>query len=119
MDKININKKFSLFSDYWNPRIVGELNGQYVKLVKFLGEFIWHTHENEDELFFVVKGKFKMHYHDKIVEVLENELLIVPKGVEHKSVAEEEVWVMVFEPVTTLNTGNIKSELTKNNLDKL
>lgn len=119
MDKISIYKKFSLFSDYWNPRIVGELNGQYVKLVKFLGEFIWHKHENEDELFFVVKGKFKMHFRDKTVEVLENELLIVPKGTEHKSVAEEEVWVMVFEPVTTVNTGNIKSELTKNNLDKL
>ncbi|MDH3268501.1 MAG: cupin domain-containing protein [Ignavibacteria bacterium] len=116
MNKVNINQKLSLFHEYWSPKIVGELNGQYVKLVKFKGEFVWHKHDNEDELFLVVKGKFKIEFREKTVEVNENEFLIVPKGVEHKPVAEEEVSVMLFEPKTTLNTGNIKNELTKPNL---
>jgi len=116
LNKVNINQKLSLFHEYWSPKIVGELNGQYVKLVKFKGEFVWHKHDNEDELFLVVKGKFKIEFREKTVEVNENEFLIVPKGVEHKPVAEEEVSVMLFEPKTTLNTGNIKNELTKPNL---
>ena len=113
---MNINQKLLLFDEYWSPKIVGELNGQYVKLVKFKGEFVWHKHENEDELFLVIKGKFRMEFRDKTVELNESEFIIVPKGVEHKPVAEEEVLVMLFEPKTTLNTGNIKNELTKPNL---
>jgi mannose-6-phosphate isomerase-like protein (cupin superfamily) len=119
MDKVNLQQKFSLFSEHWSPKIVGELNGQHVKLAKLKGEFVWHKHDEEDELFFVVKGSFKMEYRDRTVEVNENEFLIVPKGVEHKPVAEEEVWVMLFEPTSTLNTGDAKSDLTKNDLDRI
>ena len=117
MEKVNIEEKFALFQDYWNPRIVGELNGQQVKLVKFKGEFVWHKHDHEDELFYVVKGRFKMEFRDRIVEINENEFLIVPKGVEHKPLAESEVSVMLFEPASTLNTGDIQNELTKKILD--
>ena len=116
MDKVNIHQKLSLFTDYWSPRIVGELNGQHVKLVKFKGEFVWHKHDNEDELFYVIKGNFNMEYRDKTVLVNENEFLIVPKTVEHRPVAKEEVCVMLFEPATTLNTGDAISDLTKHNL---
>ena len=119
MEKVNIEEKLSLFQDYWNPRIVGELNGQQVKVVKFKGEFVWHKHDREDELFYVIEGSFKMEFRDKIVEVNEKEFLIVPKGVEHKPVAENEVSVMLFEPGSTLNTGNIRNELTKNTIDKI
>ena len=119
MDKINIAYKLSLFNDFWNPRIVGELNGQHVKLVKFKGEFIWHKHEKEDEMFFVVKGKFEMEFRNRTVEIKENEFIIVPKDVEHRPVAKEEVSVMLFEPNTTLNTGNTKGELTRENLDRI
>ena len=118
MKKVNVREKLDLFTDHWDPKIVGELNGQQVKLVKFLGEFIWHTHENEDEMFYVIKGKFKMHFRNEIVEVCENEFLIVPKGIEHKSVSDEEVEVMVFEPKSALNTGNVINELTKRLLDR-
>ncbi|HMR43435.1 MAG TPA: cupin domain-containing protein [Saprospiraceae bacterium] len=109
----------ALFSEYWSPKIVGELNGQHVKLVKFKGAFVWHKHDHEDELFFVVKGSFNMEYRDRTVTVGENEFLIVPKGVEHRPVAEEEVSVMLFEPATTLNTGDTENELTKYELDRL
>ena len=119
MDKVNVLDKFKLFSDHWNPKVAGELNGQQIKLVRFLGEFVWHHHDKEDEFFYVVKGKFKMHFKDKILEVCENEFLIVPHGVEHKSVADEEVCAMVFEPKTTINTGNVENELTQKILDKL
>jgi mannose-6-phosphate isomerase-like protein (cupin superfamily) len=119
MEKINIAEKFFLFNDYFNPRVVGELNGQQVKLVKFQGEFVWHKHDHEDELFYVVKGKFKMLFRDKTVEINENEFLIVPRGVEHKPVAEEEVSIMLFEPATTLNTGNVESDLTRHDLEKI
>lgn len=119
MDKINLTEKFSLFQDHWNPRIVGELNGQHVKLAKFKGPFVWHKHDDEDEMFFVVKGSFVMEFRDKTVQLQENEFLIVPRGVEHRPVAEEEVCVMLFEPATTLNTGDAQSELTKNKLDKI
>lgn len=116
MEKINLQQKLSLFTDHWSPKIVGELNGQHVKLVKFKGEFVWHKHDNEDELFYVVKGSFNMEYRDKTVTVNENEFLIVPKGVEHRPVAIEEVAVMLFEPAATLNTGDTVSELTKHDL---
>ena len=119
MDKVNIAEKLSLFTDYWNPRIAGELNGQHVKLVKFKGEFVWHQHDNEDEMFFVVKGTFNMELRDKIITLHENEFLIVPRGVEHRPVATEEVAVMLFEPGSTLNTGNTKGELTRENLEKI
>jgi len=117
MNKVNIEEKLAFFQDYWNPRIVGELNGQQVKLVKFKGEFVWHKHDHEDELFYVVKGSFKMEFRDRTVEINEKEFLIVPKGVEHKPVAESEVSVMLFEPGSTLNTGDIQNELTKKILD--
>lgn len=119
MNKVNIEEKFSLFNDYFNPRIVGELNGQQVKLVKFKGEFVWHKHDNEDEMFYVVKGKFKMEFRDKIVEINEQEFLIVPKGMEHKPSAENEVSIMLFEPAATLNTGDTKSDLTRAVLEKI
>ncbi|MCL6258833.1 cupin domain-containing protein [Aquiflexum sp. TKW24L] len=119
MQKVNLNDKLSQFHDYWNPRIAGELNGQHVKLVKFKGEFVWHKHDHEDEMFFVVKGKFQMEFRDKTIELNEGEFLIVPKGVEHRPVAEEEVSVMLFEPASTLNTGDQKGELTKENLEKI
>ncbi|MGJ3233725.1 cupin domain-containing protein [Marivirga sp.] len=117
MEKVNLNQKFSLFSEHWSPKIVGELNGQHVKLAKLKGEFVWHKHELEDEMFFVVKGILKMEYRDRTIEVKENEFVIVPKGVEHKPVAEEEVWVMLFEPASTLNTGDVENEMTKPDLD--
>jgi mannose-6-phosphate isomerase-like protein (cupin superfamily) len=112
MDKVNLEAKFSMFRDHWKPRIVGELNGQHVKLVKFVGPFEWHHHEIEDELFLVVKGRFTMQFHDRNVEVEQGEFLIVPRGVEHRPVAEEEVEVMLFEPVGTLNTGNVQTDRT-------
>jgi len=117
MNKVNVAEKLSLFSDYFSPKIAGELNGQQVKLVKFKGEFIWHKHDNEDEMFYVLKGSFKMELRDKTIVLNENEFLIVPRGVEHKPVADEEVSIMLFEPATTLNTGDAESELTKTILD--
>ncbi|HUR65873.1 MAG TPA: cupin domain-containing protein [Chitinophagaceae bacterium] len=120
MEKVNIAEKLSHFSDHFNPRIAGELNGQQVKLVKFKGEFVWHHHDKEDELFYVVKGSFDMHLREKIITVNEGEFLIMPKGIEHKPVAQEEVEIMLFEPATTINTGNIiDSELTRTDLSKI
>lgn len=119
MDKINLTQKFSLFKDYWNPKIVGELNGQQVKLAKVKGEFVWHKHAAEDELFFVVKGELFIELRDKTVRLKENEFLVVPKGTEHKPVAKEEVWLMLFEPKNTVNTGDIISDLTRDNLEKI
>ncbi len=116
MQKVNLTEKFSQFSDHFNPRIAGELNGQQVKLVKFQGEFVWHHHDNEDELFYVSKGSFEMHLRDKIITINEGEFLIVPRGVEHKPVAKEEVEIMLFEPASTVNTGNIENDLTKKEL---
>ena len=119
MEKVNLEYKLSLFSDHWSPKIVGELNGQHVKLAKLKGEFVWHKHDHEDELFFVIKGSFKMEYRDRTVVINENEFLIVPKGVEHRPVAEEEVSIMLFEPAATLNTGDAESEMTKRILDRI
>lgn len=119
MDKVIIAEKLDLFSEYWSPKIVGELNGQQVKLVKFKGEFVWHKHDEEDEMFYVLKGSFRMEFRDKTVILHENEFLIVPRGVEHRPVAEEEVSVMLFEPATTLNTGDAENELTKHDLDRI
>jgi mannose-6-phosphate isomerase-like protein (cupin superfamily) len=119
MEKINVSEKLALFSDYWNPRVAGELNGQLVKLVKFKGPFTWHHHEHEDELFYVVKGNFDMEFRDKTIAINEGELIIVPKGVEHRPNAKEEVHIMLFEPASTLNTGNIENEFTKKDLKNI
>src|SRR6476620_1651708 len=113
MEKINLLQKLELVTEHWSPKIVGELNGQQVKLAKLKGEFVWHHHEEEDEAFIVMKGSFRMEFRDKVVELNEGEMIIVPRGVEHKPVAENEVWVMLFEPATTLNTGNLVNERTK------
>ncbi len=119
MEKINLAEKFSLFTDYWSPKIAGELNGQQVKLVKFKGPFTWHHHDNEDELFLVVKGSFVMELRDKNIELKEGEFLIVPRGVEHRPNAAEEVSVLLFEPAATLNTGNTENEFTKKELSTI
>jgi mannose-6-phosphate isomerase-like protein (cupin superfamily) len=119
MEKVNLGEKFARFIDQWKPKIVGELNGQQVKLVKFQGPFMWHHHDDEDELFLVVKGRFRMEFRDRHVWMEEGEFLIVPKGVEHRPVAEEEAHVLVFEPVSTLNTGNVRNERTVVDLERL
>ena len=118
MNKINLQQKLSLISDYWNPRIAGELNGQQVKLVKFKGPFTWHHHDREDELFMVINGRFKMEYRDEAgaeesVWIEAGEMIIVPRGAEHRPVADEECHVLLFEPATTLNTGNQDNEFTR------
>jgi len=112
MIPVNIFKKFNLIEGYWKPIIVGELNNQHVKLVKIKGEFVMHHHDNEDEFFLVIKGSLKMDYGDRIVDVKEGEFIIVPKGIEHRPISENESEVLLFEPATTLNTGNVKNELT-------
>ena len=119
MEKVNLAEKFSLFTDHWSPKVVGELNGQHVKLVKFVGEFVWHKHDDEDELFLVVKGEFRMEFRDRQVALKEGEFLIVPRGVEHRPVADEEVHVLLFEPATTLNTGDVRDEKTVDRLDRI
>ena len=119
MEKVIIADKLNLFSDHWNPRIIGELNGQHIKIAKLKGEFVWHKHEEEDEMFLVLKGVLKMELRDKIITINENEFLIVPKGTEHKPVAEEEVSLMLFEPASTLNTGDSVNERTKADLEWL
>lgn len=118
-EKINISEKFSHFSDYWNPRIIGELNGQHVKATKLQGEFIWHHHDNEDEMFLVIKGKLTMEFRDRTVEINEGEFIIVPRKVEHRPVANEEVHILLFEPASTLNTGNIEDERTRKTLERI
>lgn len=119
MEKINIKEKLSLFHDHWNPRIIGELNGQYVKAVKLKGEFVWHHHDHEDELFLVIKGRLNMEFRDRTEVVNEGEFIIVPRTVEHRPVAEAEVEILLFEPASTLNTGNVENERTKKELEKI
>ena len=114
---INIQEKFSLFDDYWSPKIIGELNGQHLKLAKVKGEFIWHDHKNEDELFYIIKGTLKIEFRDKMLELQAGEMLIIPKGVEHKPIAEEEVWLLLFEPISTQHTGDVQHELTVKNYE--
>lgn len=119
MTKINLEQKFALFQEHWNPKIVAELNGQEVKLVKFQNEFVWHKHDDEDELFLVVKGEFDMEFRDRTETIRVGELIVVPRGVEHRPVAKEEVWVLLFEPKGTLNTGDQQDEKTQTNLDSI
>jgi mannose-6-phosphate isomerase-like protein (cupin superfamily) len=122
--KINLAEQFASFSDHWNPRIAGELNGQHVKLVKFKGDFVWHSHESEDELFLVVKGDFIMEYRGesgdlKTLPIRQGEFAIVPRGVEHRPCAAAEVQVLLFEPASTVNTGNVQNERTRAQLETI
>jgi mannose-6-phosphate isomerase-like protein (cupin superfamily) len=119
MNKVSIVSKLSQFSDHWNPRIVGELNGQHVKLVKFQGEFVWHHHDAEDELFLVIEGRFRMDFRDRQVWLERGEFLIVPRGVDHRPMADEEVSVLLFEPAGTVNTGNVADDRTRATLERL
>ena len=119
MEKVNLNEKFGMVNEHWSPKIVGELNDSYVKVVKLKGEFIWHHHENEDELFLVVKGTLRMRFRDGEARIREGEFLIVPRGVEHLPVAEEEVHVVLLEPKSTLNTGNVINERTVEELERI
>jgi mannose-6-phosphate isomerase-like protein (cupin superfamily) len=119
IEKVNLSEKLALIRDHWKPRIVGELNGQQVKLVKFTGAFVWHHHDDEDELFLVVKGRFRMEFRDREVWLEEGEFLIVPRGVEHRPVAEEEAHVLLFEPASTLNTGNVRNERTVDSPERI
>jgi mannose-6-phosphate isomerase-like protein (cupin superfamily) len=119
MDKVNLAQKFSMFNDFWSPKIVGELNDSYVKLVKLKGEFVWHHHETEDELFLVVKGSLLIKLRDRDISLDEGEFVIIPKGVEHLPIADEEVHVLLLEPKTTLNTGNIGNERTVADLERI
>ena len=120
MEKVNLNQKLQLFQDHWKPKIVGELNQQMVKLVKFQGPFVWHHHEREDEMFLVIKGRFRMEFRVRQVWLEEGEfLIIVPKGVEHRPVAEEEAHVLLFEPASVLNTGNVTNERTVQRLERI
>lgn len=120
MKIVNIADKLSKFSDHWNPRIIGELNGQHVKVAKLLGSFPWHKHENEDELFYVVSGILRLEFRDKVIILNPGEFIVVPHGVEHRPIAEKEVSIMLFEPATTVNTGNLEaSDYTKEDLEKL
>ena len=112
MQKVNLAEKFAAFSEHWQPKVVGELNGQEVKVVKFQGEFVWHHHDEEDEMFLVHRGRFRMQLRDREIELHAGDFLIVPRGVEHRPVADEEVEVILFEPAGTLNTGNVQSERT-------
>ncbi len=119
MEKVNLAHKFSLFEDHWSPKIAGEINDSYLKLVKFKGEFVWHHHEAEDELFLVVKGRFLVKLRDRDIWLEEGEFVIVPRGVEHKPIAEEEALVLLLEPKSTLNTGNVRDEKTVAGLERI
>ena len=119
MEKVNLNQKFSQFQDYWQPKIAGELNDNYIKLAKLKGEFVWHQHETEDELFLVVKGTLLIKLRDRDIQLQEGEFVIIPKGVEHLPIADEEAHVLLLEPKTTLNTGNIQNERTISNLKRI
>ncbi len=119
MKVVNIKEKFNLFNDHWSPKIIGQLNGQDVKLAKIQGEFVWHDHKDEDELFYIVKGTLHIEFRDKKVTLNEGEMLVIPRGVEHKPVADEEVWILLFEPSNIKHTGDIKHEYTKETFDNI
>jgi mannose-6-phosphate isomerase-like protein (cupin superfamily) len=119
MNAIKLNDKFDLINDLWKPKVIAELNGQQVKISKVKGEFVWHDHKEEDELFFIIKGTLKMMFRDRTVIVNAGEMIVVPKGVEHKPVAEDEVWMMLFEPNNIKHTGDVISGLTIDKYDKI
>jgi mannose-6-phosphate isomerase-like protein (cupin superfamily) len=118
-NKVNLADAFLQIHEHWKPRIAADLNGQQVKLVKFLGPFVWHHHDHEDELFLVVRGSFRMEFRDRTVELSAGEFLVVPRGVEHRPVADDEVEVLLFEPASTLNTGNVRNERTVERLERI
>ncbi len=119
MEKVNIAQKFTQIGEFWKPYIAAELNGQFVKLDKLKGEFVWHHHENEDEMFLVVKGRFRIEFRDRHVRLEEGEFIVVPRGVEHRPVADEEAWILLFEPASTLNTGNVINDRTLRELERV
>jgi mannose-6-phosphate isomerase-like protein (cupin superfamily) len=119
MEKVNLRQKLDSFSEHWSPKIIAELNGQQVKLTKVWGEFVWHHHDDEDELFMVLKGRLRMELRDRHIWLEEGEILVVPRGVEHRPVAEAEVELLLFEPASTLNTGNVESERTVRQLERI
>lgn len=119
MDKVNLAEKLALFTEHWSPRIVGELNGQHVKLAKLKGEFIWHQHEQEDEMFLVLEGRLRIELRDQVLELEAGEFVIISRGTEHRPVAAEEVAVLLFEPAGTLNTGDQHHEFTKSHLESI
>ena len=119
MEKVNIAEKFAKITEYWKPYVAAELNGQHVKLDKLKGEFVFHHHEHEDEMFLVVKGRFCMEFRDRQVWIEEGEFIVVPRGVDHKPVAEQECWILLFEPASTLNTGNVQNERTLRELERV
>jgi mannose-6-phosphate isomerase-like protein (cupin superfamily) len=119
MEKVNLADAFARIHEQWKPRIAGELNGQQVKLVKFQGPFVWHHHDHEDELFLVVRGRFRMELRDRAIDLAAGEFLVVPRGIEHRPVADEECEVLLFEPATTLNTGNVRNERTVPHLERI
>ena len=119
MEVVNIKDKFNLFNEQWSPKIIGQLNGQDVKISKLQGEFIWHNHKDEDELFYVIKGTLQIEFRDKTSTLNEGDMLVIPKGVEHKPIAKEEVWVLLFEPSNIKHTGEVKHELTKETFEKI
>lgn len=119
MDSINVKEKLDLIHDLWNPRVIAELNGQQVKIAKIKGEFVWHNHKDEDELFYILKGKMVMEFRERKVSVNEGEMIVVPKGVEHRPVAEKEVWIMLFEPQNIKHTGDVKSNVTIDTFEKI
>ena len=119
MEVVNIKEKFTLFTEQWSPKIIGQLNGQDVKLAKLQGEFVWHDHKNEDELFYIMKGRLQIEFRDKMITLHEGDMLIIPKGVEHKPIAKEEVWVLLFEPSNIKHTGDVEHEFTKEKFEKI
>ena len=119
MEVVNIKEKFTLFTEQWSPKIIGQLNGQDVKLAKLQGEFVWHDHKNEDELFYIIKGRLQIEFRDKMITLHEGDMLIIPKGVEHKPSAKEEVWVLLFEPSNIKHTGDVEHEFTKEKFEKI
>ena len=119
MDVINLHQKFELFTDQWSPKIIAQLNGQDVKLAKLEGEFVWHNHEHEDEMFLIVKGSLDIEFRDGIKTLNEGEMIVIPKGVDHKPVAKEEVWIMLFEPSAIKHTGDVEHEITVKEFEKI
>ena len=118
-EKVSLDEKFGSFAEHWQPKIVAELNGQYVKLAKFKGPFVWHHHEHEDEMFLVHRGTFRMELRDRTVALTAGDLIVIPRGLEHRPVADDEVEVLLFEPMTTLNTGNVRNERTVPTLERI
>ncbi|MBU6339550.1 MAG: cupin domain-containing protein [Rickettsiales bacterium] len=117
--KINLEQKFSLFKDHWSPKIIGELNENFIKLVKFQGDFVWHSHKDEDELFIIIKGKLVIKFRDRELTAIPGEIILIPKGVEHCPCVKEEVWAMVIEPKTVVNTGDVVDKKTVKDLEKI